>query len=149
MKLTYETGIATLIQFLLLSLLNIVNGFFSTVSSCHNDGKHCVSNVIAAISFFILISCWFGFVWALGFLAQERRSKILARLLILTELAIAAVAFFSIKHNGGILSVFISCLDLGLTLWIITLAYRLSKSSGGRIVAKQRPRQRKRPVDKL
>jgi hypothetical protein len=144
MKLRYETGIATFIQFVVLSLLNIVNQLNSIVTTCRKDGSDCVSNTIVSIIFFMLVVAWFGAVWLLGYAAQDRRSKRLAQLLICAEALIALVALFNARHHTDFLSLITSIIDLVLAAWIIVLAFRLMRSSGGRIVSKQRPRQRKR-----
>jgi uncharacterized membrane protein HdeD (DUF308 family) len=148
MRLTYETAVATLIQFILLSFLNIVNGIDSTVSSCRTDGGDCATNVIVSLVFYILIAAWFGGVWLLGSAAQEQRSKRLAQLLIAAELMVAAVAYFNIKHRnpGDYLSLVISVIDLILAIWVITLAIRLIRAKGGRVVNKQRGRQRRHTI---
>lgn len=143
MKLKYETAVATLIQFVLLTFLNIATGLSSVVSECHKDSSNCVSNLLVSLIFFLLISVWFGFIWILGFAAQDRRSKRLARVLIGAEVFIALIALFNAKHHTSILSLTTSLIDLTLALWVITLAYRLSRADGGRIMSKPRARQRR------
>ena len=143
MKLTYQTAVATLIQFILLSFLGIANGLNSVVTTCRHDGTDCVSNLIVSLIFFILTAGWFGAVWVLGYTAQERRSRRLAQLLIMAEALIALIAFFNAKHHTDILSLATSLIDLALAIWIITLAFRLMRVGGGRVVAKQRGRRRK------
>lgn len=144
MRLKYETAVATLIQFILLSFLGIANGLNSIVTTCHRDGTDCISNLIVSIIFFIITAVWFGFIWILGYTAQERRSRRLAQLLIAAEVAIAMVAYFNARHHTDWLSLATSIIDLILAVWIITLAWRLMRSGGARIVSKQRPRQRRR-----
>lgn len=145
MRLKYETAIATLIQFVVLTLLNVGTGAESVVGSCRGGNPDCVSNMIVSLIFFLLLAGWFGFVWVLGYAAQERRSKRLAQLLILAEVAIAMVALFNAKHHPDPLSLATSVIDFFLSLWVIILAYRLMRSGGGRIVSHQRPRARQRP----
>jgi hypothetical protein len=158
LKLKYETGVATLIQFVVLVFLNIATGLTSVVTTCHSDGNNCVSNLLVSLIIFLLISVGFGFVWILGYVAQDRRSKVLARLLMLAEAFIALVAFvftyfnfktFEHKHSGA-LSLITSLIAMMLALWIIVLAYRLNRADGGRIMLKNRGRQRRQPpVPKL
>jgi hypothetical protein len=147
MRLTYETAIATLIQFIVLSFLNIATGLNSVVTTCHS-GNDCVSNLVVSIIFYLLATAWFGCVWILGYAAQERRSKRLAQLLIAAEAFIALIAFFNAKHHTDTLSLITSITDLLLAIWIITLAYRLMKAGGGRVVARggQRARKRRPPT---
>ncbi|HYH36374.1 MAG TPA: hypothetical protein VD706_02645 [Candidatus Saccharimonadales bacterium] len=146
MKLTYQTGIATLIQFITLSFLGMANGMNSIVTTCRHDSGDCMNNVFVSIIFFILTALWFGTVWILGTLAQERRSKRLALLLVGAELLIAMVAYFNARHHTDILSLVTSLIDLVLALWIITLAVRLIRSKGERITSGSRRRRRRRPA---
>ena len=147
MRLTYETATATLIQFIVLGLLNIATGLDSVITTCRHSGGDCVGNIFSSLVFYLLIIAWFGVVVAIGYFAQERRSKRLALLLIATEGLIALVALFNIKLNlkyhNGFLSLFTSFADVLLALWIITLAYRLMRAGGNRIPARHRARQRK------
>lgn len=142
MKLTYQTGIATLIQFVALTLLNVGTGAVSVVSSCHNGGGDCVSNLIVSLIFFMLLAGWFACVWVLGYMAQQQRSRRLAQLLIAAEVLIAMVALFNAKHHTDPLSLATSIIDFCLSIWVILLAFRLMRSGGARIVAHQRPRRR-------
>ena len=142
MKLTYETGTATIMQFIVLGLLNIANGLDSIVTTCHHPGGDCVGNVFSSLIFYILLMGWFGGVAVLGYLAQERRSKRLAQLLIITEAMVSLIALFNIKLNlkyhNGFLGLGTSIIDVVLAIWIITLAYRLMRSGGKRIPARRR-----------
>ena len=144
MKLKYETAIATLVQFITLTILNIATGADSIVTTCHSSHSDCVSNMLVSLIFFLLTAAWFGFVWILGYAAQDRRSKRLAQVLILVEILIAIVALFNAKHHNDLLSLVTSLVDIALAIWVITLAFRLMRAGGGRIVAKSRPRKRPR-----
>jgi hypothetical protein len=149
MKLTYETATATLIQFLALGLLNIANSLYSIITTCHHPGGDCVGNMFSSLIFYIFITGWFGVICILGYLAQDRRSKRLAQLLIMAEASVSLVALFNIKLNlkyhSGLLSLATSIVDVVLALWIISLAFRLMRAGGGRVVAKQRARRRRKP----
>jgi len=144
MKLTYQTGTATLIQLIVMGLLNIVNGIVSIITTCHHNGSACLSNTFSSIVFYILTVGWFALMVVLGFAAQEKRSKRLAQLLIMAEALVSLVALFnvklSLKYHNGFLGLLTSVVDLVLAIWIITLAYRLMKASGGRVV-RQRTRR--------
>lgn len=142
MKLTYQTGVATFIQFIVLSLLSLANSVDSIVTTCVKDSSHCVENMIPSIWLFILITIWFGFVWFLGYTAQERRSRRRALLLIGAEGLIALMALFNSKHRADILSLGTSLIDFVLAIWIIFLAFRLMQAGGGRVVVRQRIRRR-------
>jgi hypothetical protein len=145
MKPTYQTAVATLIQFITLSLLGIANALNSIIATCRHQGSECVSNLVPSILFFILTAAWFGIIWVLGYSAQERRSKRLALALIGAEFLVALVAYFNAKHHTDLLSLGTSLVDLLMAFWVIALAFRLVRSGGGRITTRQRPRQRKKP----
>lgn len=143
MRFKYETGVITLVQFIVLSLLGIANGLNSIVSTCRSTSSDCISNLIVSLIFFILTAAWFAFIWILGAAAQERRSRRLAQALIAAEALIALVALFNAKHHTDWLSLGTSLIDLFLAIWVITLAFRLMRSGGSRIVTKHRRRRRR------
>lgn len=148
MKLRYETGIATLIQFIVLSILNIINGLNSVITTCRAGTNDCISNMLVSIIFYMLVVGWFAFIWLLGFTAQDKRNRRMAQILIAAEALVALVAFFNAKHHPDFFSLITSLVDLALALWVIFLAWRLMKSGGGRVVTtrssgRSRPRQRK------
>ena len=144
MKLTYETGTATLIQFIVLSFLNIATGVNSTVNDCRQDGPDCVGSILVSIIFYILVVIWFGFIWVLGYTAQERRSKRLAQVLIAAETFIVLIAYFNARHYNDILSLITSVVDLILAVWVIFLAFRLMRAKGGRVVINKGSRRRRK-----
>ncbi len=144
MKFRYETGIITFVQFVVLSLLGIANGLNSVVTTCHASGNDCISNMIVSLIYFILTTAWFAFIWILGYTAQDRRSRRLAQLLIAAESLIALIAFFNARHHTDLLGLVTSIIDLALAVWVITLAVRLMRAGGGRVVTPQRRRRRSR-----
>jgi cytochrome bd-type quinol oxidase subunit 2 len=143
-KLRYQTGTATLIQLIVMLLLNFATALQSIASAClrHNG---CVSNAMVTILYVILLAVWLVFLSMLGYTAQEKRSKRLAQALIVGESFVAIVALFDIRHYPNVLGLITSTIDLALAVWVITLAYRLSKSGGGRIPATSRNRRRPAP----
>jgi hypothetical protein len=132
MRFRYEVGIIAFVQFVLLSLLGIANGLNSIITTCHNTGRDCVSNLIVSLIFFIITVAWFAFIWVLAYTAQERRSRRLCQLLIAAEGLIALVALFNARHHTDWLSLVTSVIDLLLAIWIIWLAFRLMRAGGGR-----------------
>ncbi len=146
MFLHYRTAVATFVQFVSMSLLGIANAADSSISTCASRGSDCVSNLMVSIIFYILTALWFGFIWSLGYAAQDRRSARLAYLLIGIELMVIMVASFNAKHHTNLINLFTSVVDIGLALWVILLAWRLSRAKGGRIVASERARRRKPPT---
>jgi peptidoglycan/LPS O-acetylase OafA/YrhL len=144
MKLTYQTGIGTLIQFILLSLVTLVSQVGSVVTTCHKDSGNCISNLITSTILYVLVAGALGGIWLIGYAAQDRRSKRLAQLLICIEGLIALLALLSIKlgshQHKNALSLIASFGVLVLAVWIISLSFRLMRAGGGRVVVRQRPR---------
>lgn len=144
MRLRYETGPATIAQFIVLGFLNIANTINSIIATCrHGSGSDCATNALSSFAYYILIMIWFGIIVALGTLAQVRRNRRLAQLLILAEIAVFLVAGYNIKlgisyHNGA-LGLITSFVDLVLAFWVISLAYRLLKAGSGRVPARRQP----------
>ncbi|HUA13183.1 MAG TPA: hypothetical protein VL989_01655 [Candidatus Sulfotelmatobacter sp.] len=150
MRLSYETGKATLIQFIVLSLLNIVDAVYSIVSTCTNSSSNqsdCATNALSSVVFYMLIVCWFGIIAFVGYAAQSKRSKRIAQLLILMELSVLGVAAVNIKlgisSHSNALSMFTSLIDLILAAWIISLAFRLMRAGDKRVVNRARIRHQK------
>ena len=145
MKIKYETGTATLVQFIALSLLGILNALNSIISTCHSAADECVTNAMLSTMFFMITVFFFAVIWVLGYTVQDRRSKRLAQLLIMVELLIMIVALFNARHHTDILSLFTSVLDFGLAIWVIVSAAVLIKYGGKRVVThRQRPRKRRK-----
>jgi len=144
MTLRYQTGTATLVQLVVMLLLNFVNGVASSVSACTSHSG-CVSNIVTTCLFVIVLAVWLIFLSMLGYTAQDKRSRAIARLLIAAEALVALVALFDIKHYPNLLGLLTSVIDFALAVWVIVLAYRLSKAKGGRIVASPKARTRRRP----
>jgi hypothetical protein len=141
MRITYETGVATLIQFIVLAFSNIANTVVSVIETCHHSQTDCVTNMLSSVVFYLLAVGWFGLIAAIGYNAQIKRSKKLCQILIMAELIVFLVAAYNIKlgltyHNGA-LSLFTSLIDSILAIWVITLAYRLIRARGGRVVNRE------------
>lgn len=152
-KLTYETSVATFIQFIIVSLFILITQMGGSVTGCFkSSATDCITNLLTSIIFFMVAAISFGCIWLLGYAAQNRRSKRLARLLICVEGFIALLALFSIKLNSSSRSASGLVASFGvlvMTCWIISLAFRLMRAGGGRVVANQRVRRRRRPTSEL
>lgn len=140
-RLTYQTSIATFIQFVMLSFLTLGGQLGSIITTCRTDGNNCVSNLITSTILFILVAVVFGAIWLIGYGAQSRRSKRLAQLLIGIEALVALVSLFSIKlslrPHKSVIGAIASFVILVLACWIASLAFRLMRAKGGRIVVRQ------------
>lgn len=150
MKLRYETGIATLIQFVAMMMFGFVNGLVSIIDDCHNNGfSGCAPNTVVTFAYILILAGWFGFIAMLGYAAQDQRSHRIARVLMAAEFLVVMIALFNARHHPSILELLTSLTDAALGIWVIILAFRLSRAKGGRIVAKQpTARPRRRPVRK-
>jgi len=144
MKIKYETNIATLVQFITISLLGIANGLNSIVTTCVHSSDDCVTNSMLSIIFFIITALFFAGVWVLGYTVQDRRSTRLAQLLILVELGIISVAFLNARHHTDLLSLFTSIIDMLLALWVIYACILLIKNGGKRAPARRPAKRRRR-----
>ncbi len=149
MKLTYETGIVTQVQFIAISLLNIATQIMSVITACHSKKDSCLTSAFSSTGYFMVIVVVFGFIWMLGYMAQERRSRKLAIGLIGIESLVAIIALHNAKAFPDLLSLFTSLTDMGLALWAIWLAIRLVRAGNSRIIASERTRRRHRPATKL
>ncbi len=150
MKLTYQTGIATLIQFIVMSFLTLVSQLASVVSTCRTDSGNCIGNLITSTILYILVAIAFGSIWLIGLTAQSRRSRWLARLLICIEGLIALVALFSLKlslhQHKNILGLAASLGIAALAVWTITLAFRLMRFEDRRIPGNRQRRKRRHTI---
>jgi len=148
MRLKYETGVATLIQLIVLELLAIPIVFVEIISNCHGQSTQCSTNVFLSPVVFLLKAGLYGALAFVGYLAQDHRSHRLSWLLLLSELCLLPFSLFNLLHDTNYLTRLTSILGAIFAVWIALLAFRLARSKGGRIVkhatAAQRPRQRRR-----
>lgn len=151
MKVIYKVGFATLLQFILITLLSVPNTIVSVVTKCHTHQADCASNTMSSLLFFLLIAFWFSILAVLGYLVQVKRSRKLAVLLIGAESMTAIVALFNSRHEAHELSVITSLLDCLLALWVSLLGARIVLAKGRRMrrmpLVKKVQQVRKRPVD--
>jgi hypothetical protein len=150
MRIRYETGIVTLVQFIVMSLLSLANSLNSIISTCVSGTGQCIENMIPSIILFILIAVWFAFIWVLGYTVQERRGRKLPAVLICAEGAIALIALFSIMHHVDALSLITSMIDLAFAVVVGLLALRIFIAGERRVGSRRsrgqsRDRARRRP----
>jgi hypothetical protein len=144
MRLKYETGLVTLIQFIVMSLLSLANSLNSIIVTCIHESGQCIENMIPSIILFILIAAWFGFIWILGYTVQERRDRKFTAVLIGAEGMTALIALFSVKHHIDALSLVTSLVDLALSGWVLLLAARIFLAGESRVVSHHHGRGRAR-----
>lgn len=138
MKLKYETSIVTFGQFIIMSVLYFAINLGSIINVCTTRSYDCLSNTISSLTLSILIAFFFVLIWILGYLVQHRRSQRLALLLICLEFGVLIVELFDAHNYPSLLSLVTSILDAFLALWVISLAIRLYRAKGGRIVSRSK-----------
>lgn len=143
MRLTYQTGIAALIQLAVMTLLNIANGLTSSVQQCVANSSDCVGDIILAMLYFMALTIWLTALWILATATQTQRSRKLAVLLIGGEFLVFAVASFNAMHHNNLLGLVTSLADALFAAWVGILAFRIFISGGGRVTASQRSRRRR------
>ena len=152
MRLSYETATATIIQFIVIAVLNIADALQSVIPTCIHSGNECVSNLLSSVIYYILIIICYGAILAVGISAQEKRSKRLGQLLIIFEAIVFVVAAYGIKldltNHNAVLSLVTDVANVVLALWVGRLAIALVMSDGRRVV-RRRPRQRHSPNKEL
>ncbi len=133
-KLKYETGIATTVQLIFVTVFNIINGTASSIDQCTNNSGNCVSNIVLSLLYFMVLSVGFVILWLIGMETQDKRSKRLAQLLILGEFVVAGISIFDLTHRDpSITGRMSSFVDGVFSIWVIILAVRLLRANGGRI----------------
>lgn len=142
MKFTYQTAVATFIQFIAMVTLGFINNITSIISTCHHNSLDCTSNMISSLVFFMLTALWFGFILAVGYFAQKNRDSRLAGLLIGCELAVIVTAgLFNFPRETSFLTKGTSLIDVLLGLSVIYLAIQIFFARGKRIVKGARKRK--------
>jgi|ERR1017187_25743 ABC-type dipeptide/oligopeptide/nickel transport system permease subunit len=142
MRLRYETGVATLVQFIVTILLTFITTVISIIGSCTGGvNAQCVSNTLVSLILIFLIIFALGFLLVLGYAAQERRSSRLAKLLIVAEFFAAFAYIYDARQTPSGLERFTNLISCILAVWVIVLAWRLARAKGGRVV-KIRARRR-------
>lgn len=137
-RLTYQTAVVSLIQFISIMILGVPDTVINIVSTCHNDSSNCVSNMIVSLIFYLLTAGWFLIIVLLGWAAQKKRSRQFAVILIGFEFITLVVAgYIDFPHDTNVLAKGTSLLDALLSLWVMYLAFRVFLSGGKRIVKRQ------------
>ncbi len=135
MSIHYETATATFIQFIIGAGLSFVTGVVSIISGCKGSGGvDCATNIFVSLILIILTIAAFGFLLAVGYVAQDRRSSRLALLLIACEVFAVVIFLFDAKHALGVVDKITNGLSALIALWVAYIAWRLYRAKGARIV---------------
>lgn len=141
----YQTGFGTLVQFIIIVLLSLLDTFVNIISSCHSSGSDCVSNAIPTLIIFILTAVWFAFLAMLGYFVQHKRDRKLSILLIMVEgITLIVAAYFNLPRASGINNKLTSFIDSILSIWVIFMAINIFIYKKKRISRSSKPQIRKR-----
>lgn len=144
MHIRYETGIATLVQFIVTAGLSFVSGLASVISGCTSGANaDCVTNAFVSLVLIMLTVAALAVIAVLGYVAQARRSVRLAWLLMLIEAGTALIYLFDAKQSPALIERITNFIALLIALWVGIVAWQLSRLRGGRAV---KPRARRRPT---
>ncbi|HVU59803.1 MAG TPA: hypothetical protein VHC98_03120 [Candidatus Saccharimonadales bacterium] len=142
MRIRYETGVATLVQFIGAAGLSFLGGLASIAAGCSSGANaDCVTNAFVSLVFIILMIGALAFLVLLGYSAQARRSTRLALMLVIAELLALGFFLFDAKQAPDIVERITNALSALLAVWVILVALRLANARGQRIV--NRPRRRR------
>jgi len=143
MRVRYETGVATLIQFAAGTILAILSGGASVISDClHQPGVDCATNTFVTLLLIILTAGALAVLAILGYTVQARRSPKLAYILMMIEAGAALIYLFDAKQSQSLVDRATNFLSFLLAAWVIWVAWQLARAKGGRIV-KPQPRHRR------
>jgi len=145
MRYKYQTGFGTLIQFIVVVMLSLIDTFIGIISTCHSSSSECVSNAIPTLIIFIMTALWFAFLAMLGFFVQQKRDRKLTLLLIMTEgITLLVAGYFNLPRANGINNKITSLADAILSIWIIFMTINILLYKKKRIVRGSKPQIRKR-----
>lgn len=140
MRIRYETGLATMAQLIIGTAMSFVGGVASIISDCRTQGgADCVSNAFVSLVLVILTVCVYMFLLGLGYTAQERRSRRLAKLLILAEAVVALFYLFDTKQAPALIDRVTNFIACATAVWVAIVATRLARAGGRRVVNRRRP----------
>jgi hypothetical protein len=136
MRLRYETGIATLVQFVFGVGLSLIGGAASVINGCHGHAAaECASNTLVSLLLIIITATVLAAIAAFGYIAQERRSTRLALILIGIEGMAALFYLFDAKQSLGLLERISNLISFVVAGWVVVIAVALAQSHGRRIVS--------------
>lgn len=145
MRYKYQVGYGTLVQFIVIVLLSLLDTFINIISTCHSSGSDCVSNAIPTLIIFILTAIWFAFLAMLGYFVQNKRDRKLTLLLIMVEgITLLVSGYFNFPRANGINNKLTSATDALLSIWVVFMAVNIFLYKKKRIVRGSKPQIRKK-----
>lgn len=152
MKLRYQTGAVTLMQFAVVTIFALLTQLGPSIGDCIKSRGDCTNEVMSSLAYVVLLGVWLIFVSVIGYAAQDRRNKRMAQLLIACEGLIGLIALFNARHFPSFVGLIASLTNLAFAVLAVYLAWNIIRSDGGRIVsssplhARSGPRRRRRPT---
>lgn len=153
MKLRYNTGQATVLQFIVVMLFGFVTNTISIIQAMgREESGSFATNLLLTVVILIFQAVWLGFICVVGFAAQDKRNRSLALLLIALEAASFVVALFNLRHPGNAVAFVASLSHMIIAAYVAWLAFEIYRARGKRIVSRTRsssataPRPRRRPA---
>ena len=138
MHIRYHTGMATVIQFMIGTLLTFITGA-NAVASCYALGNtDCVSNTFVSLLLVLLVIGGYGVLAGVGFLAQAQRSRRLALVLIGLEACAGIIFLFDAKQSPDLVDRLANLVAFAVVIWVSYIAFTLFRSGGARIVRARR-----------
>jgi hypothetical protein len=145
MKLRYQTGAVTLMQFAIVTIFGLLTQMGPAVDDCIKSRGDCANEVMSSLLYVVLLGVWLIFVSVIGYAAQDRRNRRMAQLLIACEGFIGLIALFNARHFPSVVGLISSLVNLGFAILAIYLAWNIIRSRGGRIVSSSPLASRNRP----
>lgn len=150
MRLRYNTGQATVVQFIVVMLLGFVTNAISLAGSASRDEGSFATDLLLTVFILILQAFWLGFLCVVGFAAQDKRNRSLALLLIGLEGITFMVALFNARHPGNPVALMASLLHMAIAIYVAFMAFNIYRARGKRIVSRPKQavagRPRRRPT---
>jgi len=141
MRYRFQTGLGTLIQLIVVSLLSLINTIINIVSTCHSSSSDCVSNTVPTLILFIITVFWFVGIAAMGFLVQKKRSRRLNLFLLGAEgITFLVSGYFDFPRASGLIAKTTSLIDAIISVWVIFMAVNIFLYKKRRIVKGSKPR---------
>ena len=139
-RVGHETSKATLVQFIVGTVLALLSGGASILTGCVGaSGADCVSNAFVSLLLVLFTVAGYGLLLAIGFWAQERRSPRLCLLLLAVEAGAAIIFLFDAKQAPDSIDRISNLASFLLAVWVGLVAVNLYRSRGARIV-RRRPK---------
>lgn len=135
--LRYQTGVATFVQLAVTVFLVVINNMVALFGECKN-GSDCAVTAVFSMIFIIVTAIWFLLLSAIGYAAEERRSRNFAYLLIAGEIATAGIAFGFYTHPANLFGQLSALAVIIIAIRVSFMALRIARSRGGRIVARSK-----------